>query len=140
MPRHSSGSRGWTETFAGSRGDVDGDGPDQPIDQRHLARYTVGDVVLETEILGLFSTQSSELFAQMTSARTAPEWKFATHSLKGSARAVGAWSVAELAAEAEFCAPLTVSANDLVARISQELERTYAFVAEAYPAAQRQSA
>lgn len=106
-----------------------------PIDQTHLARYTFGDTSLEEEILGLFCQQAVELSEQMRGACSVPEWQFATHSLKGSARAVGAWSVAEHAATAEQCEPGSVRASQLVVAIAQEIDRATAFVAATYPAA-----
>ncbi len=72
-----------------------------PIDRAHLARYTLGDRALELEVLGLFSGQAAKNLGDMAVARTRQEWKEAAHGLKGSARAVGAWEVANLATSAE---------------------------------------
>jgi len=74
---------------------------DGPIDRVHLARYTLGSIDLELEILGLFAGQAPETLVSLKAARSAKEWRDAAHTLKGSARAVGAWHVAERAAEAE---------------------------------------
>lgn len=74
---------------------------DGPIDRVHLARYTMGSIELELEVLGLFAGQAPETFASLRTARNAKEWRDAAHTLKGSARAVGAWRVADRAAEAE---------------------------------------
>ena len=72
-----------------------------PIDRVHLARYTMGNVPLEIEILGLFAGQAPSTFAQLSEARTDKAWRDAAHTLKGSARAVGAWRVAEYAERVE---------------------------------------
>jgi HPt (histidine-containing phosphotransfer) domain-containing protein len=111
-----------------------------PIDLDHLGRYTYGDKSLEQEILGLFCGQSDDLFAQMKRAASLPEWKFATHSLKGSARAVGAWAVAELAAEAEMCDPQSPERADLIERIAAEIALAQRYVADTYGPALKQTA
>ena len=72
-----------------------------PIDRDHLARFTLGDRVLELEVLFLFAGQAGKNLGEMAIARTHKDWKDAAHGLKGSARAVGAWEVANLASSAE---------------------------------------
>ena len=72
-----------------------------PIDRVHLARYTLGNLTLEIEILGLFAGQAPETLAQLATARTEKAWRDAAHTLKGSARAVGANRVADCAERAE---------------------------------------
>lgn len=72
-----------------------------PIDRVHLARYTMSNLDLEIEILGLFAMQAPLTLAQLQTACTAKAWKDAAHTLKGSARAVGANRVGDLAAQAE---------------------------------------
>ncbi len=68
------------------------------IDTAHLARYTMGDVKLERELLGMFDAQLEELMAALEAARgNGREWKLAAHTLKGAARAVGAFPLAETA-------------------------------------------
>lgn len=73
----------------------------QPIDFEHLGRYTMGDRALEVEILGLFVMQLPETLGRLMSATTEADWKSATHTIKGSARAVGAWALADRASDAE---------------------------------------
>ena len=72
-----------------------------PIDRVHLARYTLGNLALEIEILGLFAMQAPETLAQLSSACTGKAWRDAAHTLKGSARSVGATRVADCAERAE---------------------------------------
>lgn len=76
-----------------------------PVDLVHLRRFTMGDVGLEQEILGLFAEHAPTTLTQLAQAKTEKEWQAAAHSLKGSARAVGAHAVADLAAEAERAFP-----------------------------------
>jgi HPt (histidine-containing phosphotransfer) domain-containing protein len=71
------------------------------LDLAHLRRFTLGDQALEQEILGLFIGQAPTTLAALTEAWTDRDWKIAAHTLKGSARAVGAWRVARLAEKAE---------------------------------------
>lgn len=86
--------------FSGAQavGDGDKDVPAAPVDMAHLARYTLGDVALEREVLGMFCTQSVSYLEQLRAATSHKDWSDAAHSLKGSARAVGAWRT-ERAAE-----------------------------------------
>jgi len=72
-----------------------------PVDMVHLARYTLGDKDLEREVLDLFAGEAPQRIAAFRQAHTEKEWKMAAHTLKGSARAVGAWRIAHLAQQAE---------------------------------------
>ena len=73
-----------------------------PVDLVHLARYTLGDRALESEILQLFCAQSLIYLEYLHAAKSDQAWREAAHSLKGSAQAVGAWRVAEAALAAEI--------------------------------------
>lgn len=72
---------------------------DDAIDTEHLKRMTLGDRSLEREVLGMFSTQACALI-DMLAALPADAGALA-HTLKGSARAIGAHRVAERAAALE---------------------------------------
>ena len=61
----------------------------------------LGDRDLEVEILGLFADQLPITISALNDAASMKEWGIAAHTLKGSARAVGAWSLATLAETAE---------------------------------------
>jgi HPt (histidine-containing phosphotransfer) domain-containing protein len=65
---------------------------DGPIDIAHLRRMTLGDPALERDVLTMFLKQT----AQLSEALTAGLGDRATlvHTLKGSARAIGAFGVA----------------------------------------------
>lgn len=71
----------------------------QPIDQPHLARMTLGDAGLECEVLALFARQAASLMATLQALP--PDAAALAHTLKGSARAIGAFGVAEAAEELE---------------------------------------
>jgi HPt (histidine-containing phosphotransfer) domain-containing protein len=68
---------------------------DGPIDLDHLKRMTLGDASLEREVLAMFSAQSAHLTGALK-ALPAEAGELA-HTLKGSARAVGAFAVADAA-------------------------------------------
>lgn len=78
-----------------------------PIDHTHLARYTFGNAELEREVLGLFAAQAPQTMDWLRSAATPKAWRDAAHTLKGSARAVGATQVALAAETAEQLAHTT---------------------------------
>lgn len=73
----------------------------RPVDLAHLSRYTLGERALEREVLELFCTQSVLYLEQLRGAMSDQAWKDAAHSLKGTARAVGAWRTAQAAERAE---------------------------------------
>jgi HPt (histidine-containing phosphotransfer) domain-containing protein len=86
--------------------------PAAAVDLDHLARYTGGDVALNSEILRLFDGQASELVQQLQGileARDAKSWKLAIHTLKGAARGIGAFSLGDAAAAAEPIDPASDS-------------------------------
>jgi HPt (histidine-containing phosphotransfer) domain-containing protein len=69
---------------------------DGPIDIVHLRRMTLGDVSLEREVLAMFSAQAVGLAGAL--AALPPDARALAHTLKGSARAIGAFGVADAAA------------------------------------------
>jgi HPt (histidine-containing phosphotransfer) domain-containing protein len=73
------------------------------LDLAHLARMTLGEASLETEVLRLFDRQAEILLAHMRDATPAAAAAFA-HTLKGSASGIGAWGVAAAAEAVETCA------------------------------------
>ena len=70
-----------------------------PIDFEHLQRMTLGDAGIEQEVLMMFSAQSAKL-VQGLLVRPADAGALA-HTLKGSARAIGAFAVADAAEQLE---------------------------------------
>jgi HPt (histidine-containing phosphotransfer) domain-containing protein len=69
----------------------------QVLDLDHLGRQTAGDRALERELLTLFEAQSARLWPLIRHGSSALEQADAAHTLKGSARAIGAWDIASLA-------------------------------------------
>lgn len=76
---------------------------DRPIDLNHLSRMTLGDPMLECEVLRLFECQAAMLMNRMDPEHP-PHVAAAAHTLKGSAAAIGAWSVARTASAVEAAA------------------------------------
>ena len=66
------------------------------IDGGHLERMTLGDRRLEREVLELFVRQTGLLLDRIAGAEPALA-AAAAHTLKGSARGIGAWRVARAA-------------------------------------------
>jgi HPt (histidine-containing phosphotransfer) domain-containing protein len=75
---------------------------DGPIDIGHLNRMTLGDANLEREVLAMFSAQAVRLMG--TVANLAADTNALAHTLKGSARAIGAFRVADAAEALEAAA------------------------------------
>ena len=72
---------------------------DGSIDFEHLQRMTLGDAAIEQEVLAMFSAQSDRLV--QTLAAMPADASALAHTLKGSARAIGAFAVADAAARLE---------------------------------------
>ena len=72
---------------------------DGPIDVVHLRRMTLGDDRLEREVLAIFSAQAVGLVGAL--AALPSDAGVLAHTLKGSARAIGAFGVADAAASLE---------------------------------------
>lgn len=104
-----------------------------PVDLVHLARFTLGDRALEREVLSLFRTQSSQCLEKLQAfddTASAETWQMTVHTIKGSARGIGAWTVAECAEEAERIGTAAVGrdARALIALLESEIERTNAYI------------
>lgn len=68
-----------------------------PIDMVHLARQSLGDSDLEAEILQMFRCQSKVYLHRYRDADSSKDRHHAAHTILGSARAIGAWAVADAA-------------------------------------------
>jgi HPt (histidine-containing phosphotransfer) domain-containing protein len=84
------------------------------IDQVHLERMTLGDRSLEREVLELFARQTAMTLERIAGSGPACA-AAAAHTLKGSARGIGAWRVAEAAERLENAA---AGAGDEAAMLS----------------------
>jgi len=101
------------------------------IDLAHLSRMTLSDKSLEREVLALFDRQAELLLARIGGAAPAAVAAFA-HTLKGSARGIGAMRVATAAEDVEGAARRD-SANELalaVERLSFEVAAVKSAITE----------
>jgi len=73
------------------------------IDEHHLGRMTLGDRSLEREVLEIFARQTILMLRRIAGAEPALA-AAAAHTLKGSARGIGAWRVARAAEALERAA------------------------------------
>mgnify|MGYP001049356352 CR=1 FL=1 len=90
-----------------------------PIDLDHLRKMTLSDAALEREVLQLFVEQTAGL---MQTLATLPENATAlAHTLKGSARAIGAFRVAEAAAALEAASVAERGAREAVLQLEVEV-------------------
>jgi HPt (histidine-containing phosphotransfer) domain-containing protein len=104
-----------------------------PIDFDHLNRYTGGSPDLNQEILKLFDDHCTATSARLEELARADgvggkAWQELTHTLKGAARGVGAFGVADIAAEAETIA--THAAIDVVQRLKEKSSAVHLFVGQ----------
>lgn len=85
---------------------AEADAPDPAIfDREHLRQYTSGAAALERELIGLFLAQFAPMRAQLDAGASAQDWRYASHSLKGAARSIGAPQIADLAERLESFGP-----------------------------------
>ena len=71
------------------------------IDRSHLRQMTMDDATLARDVLALFDRQASIMLRRLPMANAAEQGEMA-HALKGSARGIGAWKVADAAALVEI--------------------------------------
>ena len=94
----------------------------RPIDLAHLARQTANDRALESEILDLLVEQI-DLALQRLDAMGPGEGGEIAHALKGAARNVGAFPLADAAERFE----LEIGQPDALAALRHELAATAQF-------------
>jgi HPt (histidine-containing phosphotransfer) domain-containing protein len=76
---------------------------DDVLDEHHLRRMTLGDQSLEREVLQVFARQITLMLKRIAPAEPTLA-AAAAHTLKGSARGLGAWRVAHAAEQLEQAA------------------------------------
>lgn len=111
---------------------VDAAMPMQPIDLAYLDRTTFSDKELAAEVLGLFRASAGSYLEGLKSAQTEKDWYEAAHSLKGSAKAVGAFQLAQSAAAAETIheTPLTASQKEALLDLQHQLDEVSWYIGE----------
>ncbi len=105
---------------------------ERPIDLVHLSRQTFGERDLEAELLRLFDRQSSQIVARLTDGPVSEaRWRAElAHTLKGSARAVGAFGVAAAAEAYELDARAGADLGKALSTLTAAVEATRGAIAE----------
>jgi HPt (histidine-containing phosphotransfer) domain-containing protein len=104
---------------------------ERPVDLVHLSRYSLGDRELEREILQLFQNQVPLYLDRLRAASTVREWREAAHSVKGSAKGVGAWGLAKQAERAEQVAdPSVAGAGTALIALERAWEEANSYLGE----------
>jgi HPt (histidine-containing phosphotransfer) domain-containing protein len=99
---------------------------DEPIDRDHLRRMTLGDEGLEREVLDMFLKQAAHLFETLLEAP--PDASARAHTLTGSARAVGAFRVADRAGAVEALIGRGEDASQALAELGQSVAEAIASI------------
>jgi hypothetical protein len=102
---------------------------ERPIDLDHLSRMTQGEPGLEREVLRLFDRQATMLTGRMRGAPPAVVAASA-HTLKGTARGIGAWQVARAAEAVELAAGNEAKLATAVRRLGASVAEAKAAIAE----------
>jgi HPt (histidine-containing phosphotransfer) domain-containing protein len=99
-----------------------GEGAAGAVDFTFLEGFAAGDRKVVSEVLALFVGQAQRLSPSLDGA--APGWRDVVHTLKGSARGIGAHALGEACARAEaegegglpaVCAALDAAVADIAA-------------------------
>jgi HPt (histidine-containing phosphotransfer) domain-containing protein len=92
------------------------------IDRAHLKAMTMGDATLAREVLALFDRQGAMMMRRLPGADARTKAEMA-HALKGSARGIGAWRVADAATLVEIAGDAVAlkELNDVVAEARAEI-------------------
>lgn len=104
----------------------------QAVDLAHLDRYTGGDQAINAEVLSLFEGQCFGLVDQldaMIGADNAKAWHQAAHTLKGAARGIGAFALADAAQVAEAAGPARTEATlAAITRLKETASAVHSFI------------
>lgn len=107
-------------------------GSEAAVDLDHLARYTGGDRAIDAEILHLFDSQCMEMVVALETLASeggdAKRWRELTHTLKGAARGIGAFPLADAAAAAEPLGQANPSALEAVQHLKAKAAAVHGFI------------
>jgi HPt (histidine-containing phosphotransfer) domain-containing protein len=101
------------------------------LDLVHLSRQTLGDHALETELLTLFDRQAGQIAAKLAQLRQSGDVASRlalAHTLKGSARAVGAFALGEAAEAYENALAAGEPEGAAGERVAKEIETARAAI------------
>ena len=102
------------------------------VDLAHLVHYTGGDESLNAEVLRLFDVQARELVKRLDGVlgrQDDREWAEIAHNLKGAAKGIGAFALANAAALAESVSPTDGDkARSVVLTLKGETKAVHDFI------------
>ncbi|MEM9329733.1 MAG: Hpt domain-containing protein [Pseudomonadota bacterium] len=85
-------------------------GTEKPVDLVHLSSITMGDRGLEQEILSMFSAQIPGYLEMAEGCEKEADVRRVAHTIKGSARSIGAFRLAEFAKTCEESCQIDLTA------------------------------
>jgi HPt (histidine-containing phosphotransfer) domain-containing protein len=99
------------------------------VDFGYLETYAGGDMALVEEVLGLFREQAAMWLRLLDPAAAAEAWRDAAHTLKGSARGIGAGALADACQAAELAPPDTGERTVRLERVKDALDAALSDIA-----------
>lgn len=96
-------------------------GDAKPIDLVHLSTQTGGDQNLEKEVLGIFACQAKIMSNLLSNSKDQETIRRTAHTLKGSSRGIGAFELADIAANIE-------AGKDQFNALQSELDRVVEYI------------
>ena len=99
------------------------------VDFGHLEIYAGGDLALMEEVLGLFREQAALWVRLLEPAAAEGAWRDAAHTLKGSARGIGAFALADACEAAELSGPDVGERTVRLDRVKHQLDLALADIA-----------
>lgn len=104
-----------------------------PVDLDHLNRYTGGDRALNEQILRMFEEQCDSTFTKLEALAKengagSKAWRELAHTLKGAARGVGAFALADVAQEAEKVSADEAAAMEVLHRLRNKSVAVQLFI------------
>lgn len=94
------------------------------FDVEHFRSMTGDDHSLQLELVEMFSAQAVLWRRLLVVDAPVPTWRDAAHTLKGSARGLGLWRLADACAEAEAMARTGAKEGPKVARVLDRVRST----------------
>ena len=99
------------------------------VDFGYLETYAGGDMALVEEVLGLFREQAVMWVRLLDPAAEGEAWRDGAHTLKGSARGIGAAALAEACDAAELAGPDVGERTVRLERVKDALDAALADIA-----------
>jgi HPt (histidine-containing phosphotransfer) domain-containing protein len=98
--------------------------PPRALDREHLSRQTAGDPALEREVLEIFRRQARRQLFRLEAMTDPAARHDIAHTMKGSARGIGATRVADAAAAFEQAVARGTGAGPALAELAEAIAAT----------------